>query len=88
MGAVVAGLGYQKFLEIQVQIAQGSQQPPPTSVTVASAEPASWSRQIKAIGTLHAFQGVDITTEVPGIIQSINFDSGDEVQGFAIDRTR
>lgn len=80
MAAVVAVLGYQKFLEIQVQITQGSQQPPPTSVTVATAEPAKWGRQVKAIGTLDAFQGVDITTEVPGIIQSINFDSGDEIQ--------
>ena len=52
VGAVVAGLGYEKFQQIQVQIAQGSQQPPPTSVTVASAEPAEWSRQVKAIGTL------------------------------------
>ncbi len=80
VGAVVAGLAYEKFNQIQAQIAQGSQEPPPTSVTVASAEAAEWSRQIKAIGTLQAFQGVDITTEVSGIIQTINFDSGDEVQ--------
>ncbi len=84
VGAVVAGLGYEKFNQIQAQIAQGSQQPPPTSVTVATATPAEWSRQIKAIGTLHAFQGVDITTEVSGIIQTINFDSGDEVQQDAL----
>ncbi len=73
VGALVAFLGYNKFLEIQVQIAQGSQLPPPTSVTVASAQPDTWSRQVKAIGTLRAFQGVEITTQVPGIIQKIAF---------------
>lgn len=59
--------------------AQASQQPPPISVTVASAESAQWQRKIKAIGTLVAFQEVDVTTEVSGVITAINFDSGDEV---------
>ena len=73
-------LGYKKFLQIQEQIAQGSQAPPPISVTVAQAEKAQWERRIKAIGTLVAFQGVDVTTEVSGVITSINFESGGEVK--------
>ncbi len=73
-------LGYKKFLQIQEQIAQGSQVPPPISVTVAKVEAAQWNRRIKAIGSLVAFQGVDVTTEVSGVITSINFDSGDEVK--------
>ncbi len=73
-------LGYKKFLQIQEQIAQGSQAPPPISVTVAEAETAQWERRIKAIGTLVAFQGVDVTTEVSGVITSINFESGDELE--------
>jgi len=73
-------LGYKKFLQIQEQIAQGSQVPPPISVTVAQAETAQWERRIRAIGTLVAFQGVDVTTEVSGIITSINFESGGEAK--------
>ena len=73
-------LGYKKFLQIQDQIAQGSQLPPPISVTVAEVEAAQWNRRIKAIGNLVAFQGVDVTTEVSGVITSINFESGDEVE--------
>ncbi len=73
-------LGYKKFLQIQEQIAQGSQAPPPISVTVAQAETAQWERRIRAIGTLVAFQGVDVTTEVSGIITSINFESGGEAK--------
>jgi len=77
---MAVGLGYIKFGQIQEQIAMGSQVPPPTAVTAANAEAAVWNRRVKAIGTLVAFQGVDITTEVSGIITSINFDSGDTVE--------
>ena len=80
LAALSGALGYTKYLQIQQQITQGSQVPAPISVTVATAEEAQWERQVKTIGNLVAFQGVDITTEVSGIITSINFDSGDEVE--------
>ncbi len=80
LAATAGVLAFFKVQQIQAQIAQGSQQPPPISVTVASAEPAQWKRRVKAIGTLVAYQGVDITTEVSGIVKSINFESGDEVE--------
>ncbi len=78
--AMVAVLAYLKIGQIQAQIEQGSQVPPPISVTVATVEASQWNRRVRAVGTLVAFQGVDVTTEVSGIIKSINFDSGDEVE--------
>lgn len=80
VAAMVGALGYQKYLQIQQQIAQGSKTPPPISVTVAAAEAAQWDRQVAAIGSLVAYQGVDVTTEVSGVITSINFDSGKKIQ--------
>ena len=79
VAAMVASLAYQKYLQIQQQIAQGSQVPPPISVTVATAEAAMWESRVAAIGSLVAFQGVDVTTEVSGVITSINFDSGNTI---------
>ena len=79
LAAIFSALVYFKFLQIQEQIAIGSQLPPPISVTVAEAKASQWNRRIKAIGTLVAYQGVDITTEVSGTITSINFESGDEI---------
>ena len=79
LAAIAGTLAFIKYQQFQVQIAQGSVVPPPTSVTVAIAEDTQWNRKIKAIGSLVAYQGVDITTEVSGIITSINFDSGYEV---------
>ncbi len=78
--AMTAALGYKKFIQIQTMMAQDSVPPPPISVTVAEAKPADWRKRIKAIGTLFANQGVDISSEVAGIVTSINFVSGQEVK--------
>jgi RND family efflux transporter MFP subunit len=56
----------------------GSPQPPET----VSAEPArtdTWQPQIAGIGTLTAFQGIDVTPQVGGIVTEINFQSGEDV---------
>jgi len=79
VASMVAALGYQKYLQIQQQIAQGSLTPPPISVTVATAEDAMWESRVAAIGSLVAFQGVNVTTEVSGVITSITFDSGNTI---------
>jgi len=79
VAAMVGALAYQKFLQIQQQIAQGSQVPPPTSVTVATAKSAMWETRVAAIGSLVAFQGVNVTTEVSGVITAITFDSGNTI---------
>jgi len=80
LAAIAGGLALQKYLQIQQKIAQGSQTPPPISVTVATAEAAEWQQRVHAIGSLVAFQGVDVTTEVSGVITAINFDSGQRIE--------
>jgi len=78
--AMTGALGYKKFMQKQTMMAQRSVPPPPISVTVAEAKTADWNKRIKAIGTLIAYQGVDISSEVAGIVTSINFESGQEVE--------
>ena len=80
VGAMVGALAYVKYGQIQVMIAQGSTPPPPISVTVAEAKSEQWNKRIMAIGTLVASQGVDISSEVGGIVRQINFKSGQEVK--------
>ncbi|MFT4607490.1 MAG: membrane fusion protein (multidrug efflux system), partial [Chitinophagales bacterium] len=80
VAAIAAGLGYKKYLQIGVLGAQGNIPPPPISVTVASAKSAEWHKRIKAVGTLVASQGVNLSTEVAGIVKSIHFDSGQEIK--------
>jgi len=53
---------------------------PPQTVTTASAGYSEWQPEIGAVGSLRAFRGVDVTTEVTGLVRSIRFKSGDEVK--------
>ncbi len=61
-------------------MAQSSTAPPATNVSVAEAKPEKWNDRIKAIGSLVAYQGVDLTSEVSGIVNKINFKSGQQVK--------
>ena len=76
---IAGSLGYKKYLQIQEQIAMGSVPVPPSSVTVATATAGQWQNRLKAIGTLVASQGIDITSEVTGIVKNLNFESGQEI---------
>ncbi len=80
LGAMIGALAYVKMGQIQDMVAQGSIPPPPISVTVAEAKSEQWHKRIMAIGTLVASQGVDISSEVAGIVRNINFESGQEVK--------
>jgi membrane fusion protein (multidrug efflux system) len=82
--AIAGGLGYQKYLQIQQKIAQGSLVPPPISVTVATAGADQWIRKVRAIGSLVPFQGVKVTTESSGVITKIDFDSGIRIKKGAL----
>lgn len=84
VGCIAAALGYTKFNQIQQQMAQGGVVPPPISVTVAEAKSEQWHKRIMAIGSLVASQGVDISSEVGGIIRTIEFKSGQEIKAGAL----
>jgi membrane fusion protein (multidrug efflux system) len=50
------------------------------TVSAATVRYADWQPEIAAVGSLRAVQGVDITTEVAGLVRSLHFKSGDEVR--------
>jgi len=53
---------------------------PPQTVTAASAGYSDWQPEIGAVGSLRAVRGVDVTTEVTGLVREVRFRSGDEVK--------
>jgi len=58
----------------------GSQQQPAATVSAMKADYQQWQPQLSAVGTLRAVRGVDVTTEVAGLVRSLEFKSGDEVK--------
>ncbi len=77
---VVAALAGYKFWSIRQQIAIFSAPPPPISVSAITVEERDWQDRLQAIGSLRAFQGVDLTTEVSGTVTQVQFESGQKVQ--------
>jgi membrane fusion protein (multidrug efflux system) len=53
---------------------------PPVAVVVATATARVWQTQVSAVGTLVAVQGVQVTSEVPGMVRAIHFQSGASVR--------
>ena len=75
--ALVAGLGFVKFQQIQTAIAQGAAfQPPPEAVTTIVAQQADWPATLSAIGTMAAVQGVTVSADLSGTVDRILFESG------------
>lgn len=82
MVCAVAGflaiIGFVKYRQISSAIAQASSfQAPPEAVTTTIAKEDLWQETYKAIGSVTAVNGVTLSADLPGIVETINFKSGD-----------
>lgn len=74
---IVAALGFVKFKQVQTAIGQAAAfQPPPEAVTTIVAAQDEWSATLSAIGTVAAVQGVTVSADLPGTVETIDFESG------------
>jgi len=53
--------------------------PKPTAVAAEEAKAEQWPPQLQAIGTLRAYQGIDIAPQIAGVVRAIHFKSSDDV---------
>ncbi|HEY4265062.1 MAG TPA: efflux RND transporter periplasmic adaptor subunit [Micropepsaceae bacterium] len=60
--------------------AKGFPAPPPATVSTAKAVLEDWQPAIQIVGSLKPLQGADLSMEVAGIVQEVNFDSGGDVK--------
>jgi membrane fusion protein, multidrug efflux system len=80
--AVVFGgiFGFQAFKAVMIKKFITAQSNPPQTVSAATAGTSEWQSKIEAIGSLRAVRGADLSLEVSGVVESISFNSGDDVQ--------
>jgi membrane fusion protein (multidrug efflux system) len=50
------------------------------TVSTTHARPTSWQTELAAVGTLHAINGADLSSEVAGIVTRIGFTPGQDVK--------
>jgi len=51
----------------------------PQTVSTVTAANTAWQSQVRAIGTLRAVRGADLSAQAAGVVDSIEFDSGNDV---------
>jgi membrane fusion protein (multidrug efflux system) len=79
---LAGGLGYFQFV-IKPEMIKGfitKAVPPPTTVTAENAKTENWVAKIPAIGTFRSIQGIDVASEVGGLVRSLQVDSGQQVK--------
>jgi membrane fusion protein (multidrug efflux system) len=75
--AIVGALAGIKFLQFQKMSAGGKGGAmPPETISSATVREEKWQGTLTAIGSITAVQGVTVSTEIPGTIRDIAFDSG------------
>ncbi|MCS7048181.1 MAG: efflux RND transporter periplasmic adaptor subunit [Verrucomicrobiae bacterium] len=80
-GAVVLLLGGVKVMQVRAAIEAGKKSaPPPPTVEVGRVQRVRWEPTLRFVGTLRAEHGVTVSTDLPGIVAAIEFESGQTVQ--------
>jgi membrane fusion protein, multidrug efflux system len=80
VGIVLAGIfGFQAFKAVMIKKFMSALSNPPQTVSTAKAITSAWQPSVEAIGSLRAVKGADLSVEVSGIVDSISFNSGDDV---------
>ena len=80
--AVVFGgiFGFQVFKAAMIKKFIAALSNPPQTISAMTAATSEWQPQIEAIGSLRAVRGADLSLEASGVVESISFNSGDDVK--------
>jgi membrane fusion protein (multidrug efflux system) len=71
---------FQIFKANMIKKAMSANQAPAVSVSSTVAQINSWQPLLKATGSMRAYRGVDVTTEIAGLVRSIEFTPGAQVK--------
>lgn len=81
VGLLLAALvGFNQFRSYMIGKFMASNAAPPSTVSAVVAGYQSWQPQLAAVGSLRAVRGVDVTTEVAGLVREVAFSSGQEAK--------
>lgn len=85
VGVVLGGfVAFQNFKAHIIGQVMASLANPPQTVSTVTAGLQDWQPQVEAVGSLRAVNGADLSLEVSGIVDQIDFNSGDDVAAGAV----
>jgi membrane fusion protein, multidrug efflux system len=83
---LIAGLlfgsifGYKSYQSRTGMKAMALRKMPPATVTAVKAGFQTWRPELRAAGSLRAVRGIDVTGEIAGLVRSVEFRPGEEVE--------
>jgi len=81
VGVLLGGLvGFNMFKAYKIREFMAAAPVPTATVTAMKADFQSWQPRLTAVGTLRAVRGVDVTTEIAGLVRNMNVKSGQDVK--------
>jgi len=81
VGLLFGGIfGFQIFKARMIKKFMASNVPPPATVTAIQAGHQSWQPELNAVGSLRALHGVEVTSEIAGLVRTVSFKSGEAVE--------
>jgi membrane fusion protein (multidrug efflux system) len=82
VAVLVGGLAYFNYVlkPTMIKAAISQMRPPPVTVTAEPARADKWGERLASIGTLIAYQGVDVASQVAGVVTEIVLESGEQVK--------
>ncbi|HUN55009.1 MAG TPA: efflux RND transporter periplasmic adaptor subunit [Smithella sp.] len=86
VGIIFGGIyGYKAFVARQMMMAMKNRGAPPVTVTAIKASYDTWQPEIQAVGNLRAVRGVDVTSEISGLVRDIFFRPGQTIkEGYSL----
>lgn len=79
-GLLFGGIfGYKAFKAHMMEKAMSTGHGQSVTVSTTEAEMQTWQPELNAVGTVRAKQGVDVTTEIAGLVRGVYFASGEDV---------
>jgi membrane fusion protein, multidrug efflux system len=76
--------GFQAFKATMIKKFMSAMKSPPQTVSAAKAAISEWQPTIEAVGSLRAVKGADLSLEVSGVVDTISFNSGDDIDQGAL----
>jgi membrane fusion protein, multidrug efflux system len=71
--------GFQAFKAVMIKKFIAALSNPPQTISATTAATSEWLPKIEAVGSLRAVRGADLSLELSGVVESISFNSGDDV---------
>ncbi len=80
VGGIIGGVFYMKMQQWEAMSEMASQGQPPATIASTTVTEESWQPRLNSVGSLVAINDVYVTNEVPGIVDEIQFESGQRVE--------